>query len=583
MNVVLELKPRNRAHTSRKRRSRSPAPAAATSTRVRSSAQIAPDDRSVPAAPPSSAHPLGYLPAATVATVLTVVLPAVVVAELLPTGGVLMTVLSAAVAVALSLVIAAAAAALWKRRRGSHDVVFAELMLWGWLRRYRAEHRLSQARELFDAARRAGPLVNIELLLGLSRLLEARDGYIHGHSQRVARHAARIGRAMGLSAQEVAKLITAAEVHDVGKVYTPREILNNPDPLTDGEFDVIKQHSACGAEMVSVVGDPEITAMVRHHHERIDGTGYPDGLAGSAIPLGARIIAVADTFDAITSERPYRRARPQKIALDIIAAEAGAQLDASAVAAFKQGYSARRSVAWYAFAVTAAERAVAALQSLASQLGIGAASLATLAPALGAAGVLAVSPGLFRESHTPQPAGGTLALLQPLTSGTTAAGEGEGVTGERGNRSSSPGGTPNVRARVNRPKHVLRTVPGTGIQLARGPATASNGPTAASGAGTGSQTGDGSPPGKGSPTPLPGLPGTPQTPLPSAPEVKPPTVSVPSVSTPAVSTPAVSTPAVTTPSISTPAGSVPSVTVPSVTVPPVTVPPVTLPGVGAGH
>ena len=88
--------------------------------------------------------------------------------------------------------------------------------------------------------------------------------------------------------------------------------------------------------MVSVVGDPEITTMVRHHHERIDGGGYPDGLAGAAIPLGARIIAVADTFDAITSERPYRPASSQKKALDVLSAEAGAQLDANAVAAFRR-------------------------------------------------------------------------------------------------------------------------------------------------------------------------------------------------------------------------------------------------------
>ena len=103
--------------------------------------------------------------------------------------------------------------------------------------------------------------MNIELLLGLSRLLEARDPYIHGHSQRVARHSVRIGRAMGLSEREVAKLRTAAEVHDVGKIYTPRAILVNPDRLTEEEFAVIKRHTTCGAEMVSVVGDPE------HHRD----------------------------------------------------------------------------------------------------------------------------------------------------------------------------------------------------------------------------------------------------------------------------------------------------------------------------
>ena len=364
---------------------------------------------------------LAYLPVAFVATGLVIVLPAALVAAFVPHRGVAMTIASAVVAVAVSLAIATGATALWKRQPYSRDVIFADLMLWCWWRRYRSERRLSQARELFEAARRAGPRVNIELLLGLSRLLQARDSHLHGHSQRVARHAARIARAMGLSEQETAKIKTAAEVHDVGKLYTPREIINNPRRLTQAEYEIVKQHAACGAEMLTVVGDPEITAMVRHHHERIDGRGYPDGLAGSAIPLGARIIAVADTFDAISSERAYRPAMAQKAALDTLDAEAGAQLDADAVAMFKQGYCARRSVACYAFGVTGCERAFAALQSLTSHLGVGGASVATLVPALGAAGALAVSPGLFRVSRDAQPAAGASALVQPLTADSAGA------------------------------------------------------------------------------------------------------------------------------------------------------------------
>lgn len=298
-----------------------------------------------PAPDPAAATRLWrYLPLAIVATGLVIVLPAAVVAALVPRAGLAMTLVSAVAAIAISLILAVAGAALWKRQPRSRDVVFADLMLWCWVRRYWSERRLSQARELFESARRAGPRVNIELLLGLSRLLEARDSHIHGHSQRVARYAVRISRAMGLSEREVAMIRTAAEVHDVGKIYTPRAILNSPRPLTEAEFAAVKEHAARGAEMLTVVGDHEITAMVRHHHERIDGAGYPDGLAGSAIPLGARIIAVADTFDAITSDRPYRPARSQKHALDILSAEAGAQLDAGAVAAFEQGYCARRSV-----------------------------------------------------------------------------------------------------------------------------------------------------------------------------------------------------------------------------------------------
>jgi hypothetical protein len=512
-----------------------------------------------------------YLPAAMLATALVIVAPGLIVAQLLPHGGVVLAIISAAAAVGISLAIATSLAALWKRRARSRDVVFADLMLWGWLRRYRAERRLSQARDLFDSARRAGPSVNVELLLGLSRLLEARDPYLHGHSQRVARHSVRIGRAMGLSEREVAKLRTAAEVHDVGKIYTPRAILVNPDRLTEQEFAVIKRHTTCGAEMVSVVGDTDITAMVRHHHERIDGCGYPDALAGVAIPLGARIIAVADTFDAITSDRPYRRAASQKQALVVLESEAGAQLDAAAVAAFKQGYSGRRSVAWYAFATTAAERAVAAVQLLASNLGLGAASVATLAPALGAAGLLAVSPGLFRVSRTARPAGDSAGLLQPLlgageasTGADRSAGQGTGGRGVNPQLGAERGAR-HVVGGINAPRRVRRGSAGS--------------PPAGAPGGSG-QPGPASPrtgaPGSGQTPPETGGPlgGTPK--VPSTPPVTVPKVTPPPVSTPTVSSPTVGTPAITTPSITTPTVSVPNVTVPSVTVPSVTVPPVTL-------
>ena len=570
-SMLLELKPRHQAGTHRRARSRPGAadPLVQAPTRPYSSTREAvvasdpapePDfsPQPTPAAPKQPGVRLWrYLPLTVLTTALVILAPAAVVAALVPHSGLAMTLVSALAAMALSLLLATAAAALWKRQPRSRDVVFSDLTLWGWVRRYRAESRLSQARELFESARRAGPLVNVELLLGLSRLLEARDPYIHGHSQRVARHAVRIARKMGLCEREVAKLRTAAEVHDVGKLYTPRKVLNNPERLTDWEFAVIKEHAARGAEMVSVVGDPEITAMVRHHHERIDGGGYPDGLTGSQIPLGARIIAVADTFDAITSDRPYRAARSQKRALDILRAEGGAQLDADAVAAFVQGYSARRSVGCYAFTATAAERAAAALQSVISGLGAGGASLATLAPALGAAGVLAVSPGLFRVSHSSQAPGGASALLQPLV----AAGEG-----------ASPAKAQTPAARARRGAHGGTGRPSAGLgpsggrqRVARAPAAGSTpagslgagavtrGATTAGDGGSGGSGSGGSPPKAPTPSPLPPVTGTPTIPTP--PPVPP--VTVPSVSTPTVSTPAVTTPVAT----------VPSVTVPSVTVP----------------
>jgi hypothetical protein len=530
---------------------------------------------------------LRYLPLAIAATTAVIVLPAVVVAALIPHNGVVMTLCSALAGIALSVVLAAIGASLWKREPRSRDVLFADLMLWCWVRRYRTEQRLSQARDLFEAAREAGPGVNIELLLGLSRLLEARDAYLHGHSQRVARHAVRIARAMGLSPREVAKIRTAAEVHDVGKLYTPREILNSPYPLSKEEFEVVKRHAPQGAEMVSVVGDPEITAMVRHHHERIDGGGYPDGLTGAEIPLGARIIAVADTFDAITSERAYRSAGSQKRALDVLAGEAGTQLDPHAVAAFQQGYSARRSVAWYAAGTVIVQRAAYALQSLTSNFGLGFASVGALAPAVGAAGVLALSPGLFHVSRAPQPSrsapDASAALLQPLdAAGSGGAGDesaGGGPGGSQRN-AGARGGQPLAHVEPLGPSRSGLTNSGVGGNAtpSTGAGTTPGGLTPPNAAGA---SGGGSSPGGGS-TPIGGVGNSPVKALPEATLPKPggdaPSVTVPSVSTPTISTPTVSTPSVSTPSVSAAGVTVPSVTAPGATVPPVKLPSVKLGG-----
>lgn len=341
-----------------------------------------------------------YLPLAVLATGSVTVLPGVIMAALVPVRGMLSTMVCAALAMAASLAVARAGAAVWARQRGSRDLLFADLMLWGWVRRCRAERGLARTQELYESARKAGPGVSIDLLRHLSERLEARDAYTHGHSRRVARHAGRIARTMRLSPTEIAKIRTAATVHDVGKLHTPREILNNPGRLTDREFAIVKLHPGDGAEMLAEVGDPEIAAMVRHHHERIDGNGYPDGLAGSEIPLGARIIAVADTFDAITSARPYRRASTHKKALDILSRESGSQLDGAAVAAFLQGYSPRRSLAVLAFAMAIPERVFAGLQAASSSIGAGIAGTTSILPAVGAAGLFAFAPGLHHGTPT---------------------------------------------------------------------------------------------------------------------------------------------------------------------------------------
>jgi putative nucleotidyltransferase with HDIG domain len=315
-----------------------------------------------------------------------------------PRGSWLLVAASTASTVGVSVVIANIEAAVWIRRPGSRDLVFADLMLWGWLRRCWTERRLAQTQALYDTVTKAGLTVSVELLEGVSKRLQARDAYTHGHSRRVARHAESIARAMHLSPADVAKIRTAATVHDVGKIYTPREILNNPGLLTDREYAIVRLHASDGANMLEAAGDPEITAMVRHHHERVDGHGYPDGLRGSNIPLGARIIAVADTFDAITSNRPYRMGDSHKRALEVLSQQASSQLDSTAVAAFLSSYSSRRSVAWFAFATAVPQRIFAVLQTASSSIGASSGAITSMLPALGAASLLTLSPGLRHDT-----------------------------------------------------------------------------------------------------------------------------------------------------------------------------------------
>jgi HD domain len=322
-----------------------------------------------------------YLPMSLAVTAAVVVGPLLAVSQLGVAHTPLAVALHVLVAVLLSMLIARVLAAIWTRFGRSTDLVFGDLLLWGWVRRAIAERRLEAvSREL---ARPVRGDAYAELLRRMSSLLEARDPYTHGHSRRVARHSERVARELGLAPELVAKIRAAALVHEIGKINVPRPILNKPGELTDAEFALVKRHPGDGAAMVSALGDAELTAIVRSHHERIDGTGYPDGLAGADIPLGARIIATADTFDAITSARPYRRSRTHKQALDILQGEAGTQLDAAAVAAFASYYSARRSVGWVSVIVAAPQRLLTGLGGASGGLGASLTPLAQTACGLG--------------------------------------------------------------------------------------------------------------------------------------------------------------------------------------------------------
>jgi HD-GYP domain-containing protein (c-di-GMP phosphodiesterase class II) len=481
---------------------------------------------------------------AVLASSVVIVLPAVLMVAIVPRGSLLLMAISAASAMAISIAIAGVGAAVWKRQGRSRDVVFADLMLWNWLRRCWTERHLSQTRDLYDSARKVGPNVSIELLARLSGLLEARDAYTHGHSQRVARHSVRIARAMHLSPVEIAKIRMAATVHDVGKLYTPREILNNPGRLTDAEFAVVKRHSADGADMLATVGDPELVAIVRHHHERLDGHGYPDGLVGSEIPLGARIIAVADTFDAITSSRAYRSARTQKKALDILSKEAGSQLDRAAVAAFLNGYSTRRSIALLELAAMVPQRIVMGLQATSQSLAANAAGVASILPTLATASLLAVSPGLH-----PHTLGGRGASLQPALT--------------RADRPTTPpisntaaSGRP-ASSGIHRSHRTTRITPSTGSRTPttgtwKGPASAPS--TNQPAAGTPAPTATSSPtPSSSTNLPpvneAPTLPTPPSSPPLTLPKVDLPPALVPSVSIPSPASPSPEAPTTNPPSL----------------------------------
>jgi HD-GYP domain-containing protein (c-di-GMP phosphodiesterase class II) len=172
-------------------------------------------------------------------------------------------------------------------------------------------------------------------LLGLANALEAKDPYTRGHADRVGRFSRQIASALGLRAAEIESVGQAGLLHDIGKIGVPEPVLLKRGPLEPAEWALMRRHPVIGAQIVAPFEFFAAGALViRHHHERCDGSGYPDGLARTAIPLGARIVAVADVYDALTSDRPYRAALSSAEARAHLAEAAGHTLDEDAVAAF---------------------------------------------------------------------------------------------------------------------------------------------------------------------------------------------------------------------------------------------------------
>jgi putative two-component system response regulator len=174
-------------------------------------------------------------------------------------------------------------------------------------------------------------------LTALANSIEVRDQYTRGHVERVTAYALAIAAQLGLQGKRLKQLRFGAILHDIGKIFINENILNKSGPLSEDEYAEILEHPLKSIDMVKDI--PYLTPtipVIRHHHEWWDGSGYPDGLAGDQIPLDARIVAVADCFDAMTTTRPYHQARPLRQAFDEIRRASGTQFDPDVVNAFKK-------------------------------------------------------------------------------------------------------------------------------------------------------------------------------------------------------------------------------------------------------
>jgi len=180
--------------------------------------------------------------------------------------------------------------------------------------------------------------------LSLIRTIELKDPYTKGHSERVAAYALQIARAMGVSGQDEKDIRCGSLLHDCGKIGVPESILNYPGKLNDQQREIMRQHPRWSAEVAIMAGlHPTIVNIARHHHERFDGKGYPDGLSGLRIPKEARIVALADVYDALASDRPYRKRMRYLDIIRLIQSERNSAFDPELVDIFIAGLREERS------------------------------------------------------------------------------------------------------------------------------------------------------------------------------------------------------------------------------------------------
>jgi len=182
---------------------------------------------------------------------------------------------------------------------------------------------LARVRSLLKLKFRTDELERAEsVLFSLARSIESKDHYTHGHCERLADYSVSLGRQVGLSEDEITALQRAGVVHDIGKVSVPDAILLKPGRLSEDEWKIIRQHPVIGERICAPLKSFRLVLpIIRHHHEKVDGSGYPDGLRGDAIPVGARILQIVDVFDALTTERPYKKALSTNEALQIMREE----------------------------------------------------------------------------------------------------------------------------------------------------------------------------------------------------------------------------------------------------------------------
>jgi len=175
----------------------------------------------------------------------------------------------------------------------------------------------------------------LQVLTILTKLIEMKDSYTEGHSEQVSLWSEIISRKLGLSQKEQEEIKLAAKLHDIGKIGIPDRILKKPAKLSKEEYAEVRKHSSLGADLFSNIDSlKKISKIIKHHHEWYNGKGYPDGLRGEEIPVGSRIINVADAYQAMTSNRPYRKAFSREKAIDELKRCAGTQFDPEIVRIF---------------------------------------------------------------------------------------------------------------------------------------------------------------------------------------------------------------------------------------------------------